>query len=83
MSEIDSGADWRPIERLLYAYASIVDQGKWEPMDSVFARDATIGYTSCGHRRCTLAELASPQEPPVHGAAQHQCGYSGAHSSTW
>ncbi len=69
MSEIDSGADWRPIERLLYAYAGIVDQRKWELMDSVFAPDATIDYTRTGGKkgpyRPTLESPGAASVPPT------------------
>jgi hypothetical protein len=69
MSEIDSGADWRPIERLLYAYTWIVDQRKWELMDSVFAPDATIDYTRTGGQkgpyRPTLESPGAASVPPT------------------
>jgi 3-phenylpropionate/cinnamic acid dioxygenase small subunit len=51
MHGTDSPDDWREIEQVLYAYAWMVDQRKWELMDSVFAQDATIDYTSTGGRR--------------------------------
>jgi 3-phenylpropionate/cinnamic acid dioxygenase small subunit len=43
--------DRREIEQLLYTYAWMVDQRRWELMDSVFAPGATIDYTSTGGRR--------------------------------
>ncbi len=53
--------DWRAIEQVLYAYAWMVDQRKWELIDSVFTADATIDYTSTGGKkgacRPTLAWL--------------------------
>ena len=51
MNAGDAPDDWRAIERLLYLYAWMVDQRKWELMDSVFAVDATIDYTSTGGRK--------------------------------
>lgn len=36
------------IEQLLYRYAWMADQRKWELMDSVFAPGGTIDYTSTG-----------------------------------
>ena len=36
------------IEELLYRYAWMVDQRRWELMDSVFTPDAMIDYTSTG-----------------------------------
>ncbi len=39
------------IEQLLYTYAWMVDQRRWELMDQVFAPDATIDYTSTGGRK--------------------------------
>jgi 3-phenylpropionate/cinnamic acid dioxygenase small subunit len=39
------------IEQLLYTYAWMVDQRRWELMDRVFAADATLDYTSTGGRR--------------------------------
>jgi len=41
----------REIEQLLYTYAWMVDQRRWELMDSVFAPEATIDYTSTGGRK--------------------------------
>jgi 3-phenylpropionate/cinnamic acid dioxygenase small subunit len=41
----------REIEQLLYTYAWMVDQRRWELMDTVFAPQATIDYTSTGGRR--------------------------------
>ena len=38
----------REIEQLLYTYAWMVDQRKWELMDLVFAPGATIDYLSSG-----------------------------------
>ena len=46
----DPAADRREIEQLLYTYAWMVDQRRWELMDSVFAPEATIDYTSTGGR---------------------------------
>jgi 3-phenylpropionate/cinnamic acid dioxygenase small subunit len=43
--------DQRQIEQLLYTYAWMVDQRRWELMDTVFAPDATLDYTSTGGRR--------------------------------
>ncbi len=43
--------DRREIEQLLYTYAWMVDQRRWELMDLVFAADATLDYTSTGGRR--------------------------------
>jgi 3-phenylpropionate/cinnamic acid dioxygenase small subunit len=43
--------DCRAIEQVLYAYAWMVDQRKWELMDTVFAPQATIDYTSTGGRK--------------------------------
>jgi 3-phenylpropionate/cinnamic acid dioxygenase small subunit len=43
--------DRRAIEQLLYVYAWMVDQRKWELMDSVFAPGATIDYSSTGGRK--------------------------------
>jgi SnoaL-like domain len=37
----------REIEQLLYTYAWMVDQRRWE-LDTVFAPQATIDYTSTG-----------------------------------
>jgi len=42
--------DRREIEQLLYTYAWMVDQRRWELMDAVFAPEATIDYTSTGGR---------------------------------
>jgi 3-phenylpropionate/cinnamic acid dioxygenase small subunit len=39
------------IEQCLYRYAWMVDQRKWEQMDSVFAPDGTIDYTSTGGKQ--------------------------------
>lgn len=36
------------IEQVMYRYAWMVDQRKWELMDSVFAPGATIDYVSTG-----------------------------------
>jgi 3-phenylpropionate/cinnamic acid dioxygenase small subunit len=41
----------REIEQLLYTYAWMVDQRRWELMDTVFAPGATIDYTSTGGRK--------------------------------
>jgi hypothetical protein len=38
----------KEIEELLYRYAWMVDQRKWELMDSVFSSNGTIDYTSTG-----------------------------------
>ncbi len=43
--------DWRAIEQVLYDYAWMVDQRKWEMMDSVFAPGAIIDYTSTGGQK--------------------------------
>ena len=40
--------DRQAIEQVMYLYAWMVDQRKWELMDSVFAPGATIDYTSTG-----------------------------------
>jgi 3-phenylpropionate/cinnamic acid dioxygenase small subunit len=48
---VNGSADWRAIEQVLYDYAWMVDQRKWEMMDSVFAPGATIDYTSTGGRK--------------------------------
>ena len=59
--------DEREIEQLLYRYAWMVDQRKWELMDSVFSADASIDYTSTGgqkgHHRATLEWLHRALEP--------------------
>ena len=53
--------DWRAIEQVHYTYAWMVDQRKWELMDSVFSPDAIIDYTSTGGQsgpyRATLTWL--------------------------
>ena len=53
--------DSRAIEQVLYTYAWMVDQRKWELIDMVFTADATIDYTSTGGKkgpcRPTLAWL--------------------------
>ena len=46
-----SADDRREIEECLYRYAWMVDQRKWELMDSVFTADGTIDYTSTGGKR--------------------------------
>jgi len=51
MPEAANPDDWRAIEQVLYAYAWMVDRREWTLMDSVFAPDATIDYTSTGGRR--------------------------------
>jgi 3-phenylpropionate/cinnamic acid dioxygenase small subunit len=43
--------DHREIEECLYRYAWMVDQRRWELMDSVFTADGTIDYTSTGGKR--------------------------------
>ena len=43
--------DRHEIEQLLYTYAWMVDQRRWELMDTVFAAEATLDYTSSGGRR--------------------------------
>ncbi len=43
--------DWRAIEQVLYDYAWMVDQRKWEMMDAVFAPGATIDYASTGGQK--------------------------------
>jgi 3-phenylpropionate/cinnamic acid dioxygenase small subunit len=43
--------DWRSIEQVLYDYAWMVDQRKWEMMDLVFAPGATIDYGSTGGQK--------------------------------
>ncbi len=43
--------DRREIEECLYRYAWMVDQRKWDLMDSVFTPDGTIDYTSTGGKR--------------------------------
>lgn len=43
--------DRREIEECLHRYAWMVDQRKWELMDSVFTPDGTIDYTSTGGKR--------------------------------
>jgi hypothetical protein len=40
--------DRKEIEEVLYRYAWMVDQRKWELMDSVFSSTGTIDYTSTG-----------------------------------
>jgi 3-phenylpropionate/cinnamic acid dioxygenase small subunit len=47
----DAERDLREIEALIVRYATMVDQRKWELMDSVFAEGATIDYTSTGGRK--------------------------------
>ena len=47
----DPKRDQREIEELMIRYAWMVDQRKWELMDSVFAPGATIDYTSTGGRK--------------------------------
>lgn len=44
----DRAADRYEIEQLLFGYAWMADQRKWEMMDDLFAPDATIDYTSTG-----------------------------------
>lgn len=39
------------IEQLLYRYAWMADQRKWELMDTVFAPGGTIDYTSTGGKK--------------------------------
>ena len=39
------------IEQLLYRYAWMADKRKWELMDSVFAPEATVDYTSTGGKK--------------------------------
>jgi 3-phenylpropionate/cinnamic acid dioxygenase small subunit len=51
MAQSDSRDDLRAIEQVLYDYAWMVDQRKWDLMDSVFAPDATIDYASTGGRK--------------------------------
>jgi 3-phenylpropionate/cinnamic acid dioxygenase small subunit len=67
MPQTDSRDDVRAIEQVLYEYAWMVDQRKWDLMDSVFAADATIDYTSTGgrkgHYRPTLEWLSRALEP--------------------
>lgn len=41
-------ADKSEIEQLLYRYAWMVDERKWELIDQVFTEDATIDYVSTG-----------------------------------
>jgi hypothetical protein len=48
---ISQTEDQRAIEQVLYLYAWMVDQRKWELMESVFAPDGTIDYTSTGGRK--------------------------------
>ena len=43
--------DWRAIEQVLYDYAWMVDQRKWDMMDKVFAPGATIDYESTGGQK--------------------------------
>lgn len=43
--------DRREIEECLHRYAWMVDQRKWDLMDSVFTPDGIIDYTSTGGRR--------------------------------
>jgi len=43
--------DRSEIEECLHRYAWMVDQRKWELMDSVFTPDGTIDYTSTGGKR--------------------------------
>jgi 3-phenylpropionate/cinnamic acid dioxygenase small subunit len=43
--------DRHEIEQLLYTYAWMVDQRRWELMDTVFAAEANLDYTSSGGRR--------------------------------
>lgn len=54
----DSGTseDRYQIEQLLYRYAWMVDEREWSLMDSVFAPDATIDYTSTGGIRAPYRE---------------------------
>jgi 3-phenylpropionate/cinnamic acid dioxygenase small subunit len=52
----DVERDEREIEALMVRYAWMVDQRKWELMDSVFAPDATIDYTSTGGRKGSYRE---------------------------
>ena len=47
----DARQDREEIEQLLYRYAWMVDQRKWELMDSVFTPDGTIDYSSTGGKR--------------------------------
>jgi hypothetical protein len=44
----DRVQDTKEIEQVLYLYAWMVDQRKWELQDQVFADGATIDYTSTG-----------------------------------
>lgn len=44
----DRADDRRDIEECLYRYAWMVDQRKWELMESVFAPDGVIDYSSTG-----------------------------------
>jgi len=63
----DPKRDEAEIEQLMVRYAWMVDQRKWELMDSVFAEGATIDYTSTGGRkgpyRETLRWLDRALEP--------------------
>lgn len=43
--------DRHEIEQLLYRYAWMVDRREWVLMDSVFAPDGTVDYTSTGGQK--------------------------------
>lgn len=47
----DRTDDRHEIEQLLYRYAWMADQRQWELMDSVFAPDGVIDYTSTGGKK--------------------------------
>jgi 3-phenylpropionate/cinnamic acid dioxygenase small subunit len=51
MTQDLSRDDSRAIEQVLYDYAWMVDQRKWDLMDSVFAPGATIDYSSTGGKK--------------------------------
>ena len=44
------------IEDLLHRYAEMVDRREWQKMDSVFALEATIDYTSAGGQKGPFRE---------------------------
>ena len=62
-----SADDRREIEECLYRYAWMVDQRKWELMDSVFTADGTIDYTSTGGKRGHIDRPWNGSTAPLQG----------------
>jgi len=55
-SAVQQLADRLAIQDLLTTYATAIDSGEWDLLDSVFTPDATLDYTSSGGIRGTFAE---------------------------